>query len=210
MRHEKERTEIVHYGKLLYEKGLFAGTSGNISQRAEDNVMLITPSGSCKGLLALNEIIEVEIGSGKVIGEGRPSIETPFHLAFYRERPDVSAVVHCHPMFCTVLAVAGTKIVTDLTPEALMVLGKDVPLVPYATPGSEDLARSLKGGMGQASAYLLEKHGAITTGNSMKDASHRMETLEFMAQLQFHLMRLDKVEPLPHDEAEHILSMMRH
>lgn len=210
MRFENARSEIVHYGKLLYGKGLFVGTSGNISRRADDDVMLITPSGSCKGLLETADPIEVNISSGKVVGEGRPSIETPFHLAFYRERPDVKAVVHCHPMFCTVMAVTATKIVTSLTPEALMVLGKDVPMVPYATPGTEDLAGSLKGKMGQATAFLLEKHGAITTGNSMKDASHRMETLEFMAQLQYHLMRLGKVEPLPYNEAERILSMMKH
>jgi L-fuculose-phosphate aldolase len=210
MRHEKARSEMVNYGKLLYGKGLFVGTSGNISQRVDDDVMLITPSGSCKGLLEVTEPIEVDISSGKVIGEGRPSIETPFHLAFYQERPNVNAVVHCHPMFCTVLAVAGTKIVTSLTPEALMVLGKDVPMVPYATPGTADLAGSLKDNMGQASAFLMEKHGAIATGSSMKDASHRMETLEFMAQLQYHLMRLGKVEPLPYNEAERILSMMKH
>jgi L-fuculose-phosphate aldolase len=202
-------SEIVRYGELLYQKGLFVGTSGNISQRADD-IMLITPSGSCKGLLAVTDPIEVEISSGMVIGDGRPSIETPFHLAFYRERPEVNAVVHCHPMFCTVLAVTGTKVITSLTPEALMVLGKDVPMVPYATPGTEDLAGSLKGSMGSASAFLLEKHGAITIGSSMKEASHRMETLEFMAQLQYHLMRMGSVETLPSDEAERILSMMKH
>ena len=209
MNYAHEREEIVRYGGLLYEKTLVIGKSGNISVRKGD-VMLITPSGSCKGLLNENDIIEVDIASGSVIGKGKPSIETPFHLAFYRERPDVNAVVHCHPMFCTVMAVAGVGLETGLTPEALMVLGREVPMIPYATPGTEYLANMLRQSLGTAVSFILEKHGAIAVGGTMKEAFHRMETLEFMAELQYHLMKLGKVEPLPYNEVERILSMSKH
>ncbi|HSV42380.1 MAG TPA: class II aldolase/adducin family protein [Methanomassiliicoccales archaeon] len=203
------RLEIVEYGALLYEKGLMIGTSGNISIRGEDGIMLITPSGSCKGLLTAEDLIEVRIIDGSLVKGGKPSIETPFHLTFYRDRPDVNAVVHCHPMFCTVLAVAGVPLETGLTPESLMVLGLDVPTVPYATPGTEDLAQGLKG-TGRTCAFLLEKHGAITVGGSMKEAFHRMETLEFTAEMQYRLSLIEKGKPLPAGEREQILKMVKH
>jgi len=110
-------------------------------------------------------------------------------------------------MYCTIFAVAGLNVFTTLTPEALMVLGKEVPFVPYATPGSADLAEGLKENMGDATAFLLDKHGAITVGRSMKEAFHRMETLEFMAEMQFKLISIEKGDPLPTDEVQKILGM---
>ncbi len=94
MKDEKARKELVHYGKLLYEKGLVSGLAGNISLRMEGGRMLITPSGVCKGMLEAEKLVEIDIATGEVAAGGRPSIETPFHLAFYRGRPDVGAVVH--------------------------------------------------------------------------------------------------------------------
>ncbi|HNX47277.1 MAG TPA: class II aldolase/adducin family protein, partial [Methanomassiliicoccales archaeon] len=74
--------DVVRYGRLLYEKGLTNGTGGNISARVGD-MMVITPSGSCKGMLDQNELVTVDIVSGKAVS-GRPSMETPFHLTVYR------------------------------------------------------------------------------------------------------------------------------
>ncbi|OPY34139.1 MAG: L-fuculose phosphate aldolase [Methanomassiliicoccales archaeon PtaU1.Bin124] len=181
------REEIVKYGKMMYDRKLNTGASGNISARTEKGTMFITPSGSCKGLLEADQMVEISIADGKVIGTGRPSMETPFHLAFYRNRPDVMAVVHSHPMFCTVCACGNIKVRPNLTPEGLLVLGKDVPMVSYATPGSEDLAALVQGSMASANAFLLEKHGAITLGKDLAEAYFRMETLEYMAELQYHI-----------------------
>ncbi|QLH74718.1 MAG: class II aldolase/adducin family protein [Methanomassiliicoccales archaeon] len=205
MRFMKERAEIVRFGKYLYDKGLVTGTSGNISVRGDEDTMLITPSGACKGMLSVSDMIEVRISDGELLSEGRPSMETPFHLAFYRKRRDVNAVVHSHPLYCTIFAVAGLRVFTTLTPESLLVLGREVPYVPYATPGSEDLAEGLTENMGDANAFLLDKHGAIAVGGSLKDAFHRLETLEFMAEMQYRLIAIEKGDPLPMDEVEKIL-----
>jgi L-fuculose-phosphate aldolase len=207
MRFLEERSEIVKYGKYLYDKGLVSGTSGNISIKADDATMLITPSGACKGMLTVSDVIEVSIDDGRPLTDGKPSMETPFHLAFYRERKDVKAVIHTHPMYCTIFAVAGLRVFTSLTPEALLVLGREVPYVEYATPGSDDLAAGLKAAMGDAAAFLLDKHGAITVGRSMKEAYHKMETLEFMAEMQYRLIAIEKGDPLPTDEIEKIMNL---
>ena len=195
--------DVVRYGRLLYEKGLTNGTGGNISARVGD-MMVITPSGSCKGMLDQNELVTVDIVSGKAVS-GRPSMETPFHLTVYRKRPDVKGVVHVHPRFCTVLACANMLVDPALTPEGLMVLGRRVPLIPYATPGSDDLAMMLGREVESADAFLLESHGAIAVGKDLKDAFHRMETLEAHAELQYRLALLRKGRPLPEDEVRRIL-----
>jgi L-fuculose-phosphate aldolase len=106
---------------------------------------------------------------------------------------------------CTALAVKGIGVQTGLTPEGLLVLGREVPMVPYATPGTDDLAKVLSETSGNATAFLLEKHGAITVGKDMAEAFHRMETLEFMAQLQFNLHALGGAGPLPEDEICRVL-----
>jgi L-fuculose-phosphate aldolase len=196
---------MVDFGKLLYQKGLTVGTAGNISTRGENGTMLITPTSTCKGMLEEDRLVVIDIKCGKVLSGGRPSIETPFHLAFYRARPEVNAVIHTHPVYCTALAVKGIKVQPGLTPEGLLVLGREVPMVPYATPGTDDLAKALSDAMRTSNSFLLEKHGAIAVGRNMDEAFHRMETLEFMAQLQFNLQSLGGAEPLPEDEADRIL-----
>jgi len=205
------REDIVMFGKMLYDRKLNTGASGNISARTDKGTMLITPSGSCKGLLDADKLVEIWIDDGRIVGNGKPSMETPFHLAFYRNRPDVKAVVHSHPMFCTVCACGDLKVRPDLTPEGLLVLGREVPIVPYATPGTDDLASQLKGPMATANAFLLEKHGAITLGKDMAEAYYRMETLEYMAELLCRIesgpngVTLGKLRPLPPSEIERIL-----
>jgi len=202
---EAARREIVEYGKLLYQKGLTVGTAGNISLRGEGRTMLITPTNTCKGMLEEDRLVLIDLDDGKVLGGGRPSIETPFHMALYRARPEVNAVIHTHPVYCTAMAVKGIRIQPGLTPEGLLVLGREVPMVPYATPGTDDLAKVLSETSGNATAFLLEKHGAITVGKDMAEAFHRMETLEFMAQLQFNLHALGGAMPLPEDEICRVL-----
>ncbi|HEY3421234.1 MAG TPA: class II aldolase/adducin family protein [Methanomassiliicoccales archaeon] len=202
---EEARREIVEYGKLLYQKGLTVGTAGNISLRGEGRTMLITPTSTCKGMLDPDRLVLIDLDEGKVLSGGRPSIETPFHLALYRTRPEVNAVIHTHPAYCTALAVKGIKVQPGLTPEGLLVLGRDVPMVPYATPGTADLAKALSEAPSAAMAFLLEKHGAIAVGKDMSEAFHRMETLEFMAHLQCNVRSLGGAEQLSPAEVDRIL-----
>ncbi len=200
------RRDIVHYGRLLYERRLTTGTSGNVSVRLNDGTMLITPTGVCKGMLREYDLIKVDIGTGRTVSEGKPSMETPFHQAAYLARRNVGAVIHCHPIFATVLACSNVPPRTDLTPEGLMVL-KDVPVIPYAQPGSEALARNIGEALGKASACLLENHGAIAVGRSVEEAYHRIETLETLSELTVRCEHYKGLRPLPPEERQKILDM---
>ena len=187
----------------LYDRGLTVSAGGNMSMRLDEDHILITPSGRNKGLIEPGDLVKVTM-DGEVVGKGRPSIETGIHLALYDKNVNINAVVHCHPLHCTVLAVRSEKMRTDLTPEGVLLLG-DVPLVGYFTPGTRELVNAVAE-RSSSMAMLMERHGAITQGGSLEEAYNRMEELEFQARLQ--LMAGD-VEGLPDEEIKRILGVLK-
>jgi L-fuculose-phosphate aldolase len=202
------RKEIVEAGKVLYQLRLVSGTGGNISGRIDEEAIIITPTGVCKGIMKAYDLSRMLIKTGEVTAGGKASMETPFHLAFYRQRKDVGAVIHCHPLFCTLLSVTGETVRTDLTPEGLLVL-KEVAFIPYATPGSDRLAKNLIEGMNGHDAFILENHGAITVGKDIADACHKMETLEFLAELQVRARGNSNLKGLSAEEKARIMTLTK-
>jgi L-fuculose-phosphate aldolase len=203
MKIERElRQELADIARLVYDRRLTFGSGGNISARLDQRTMLITPSGRLKGLLRPEEMIRVDIPDGRIEGDKKPSMEAPFHLAFYRTRPDVGAVIHCHPLSCTSLAVMGRRLRSTITPEGVLVLGDFVPTVDYATPGTEGLADKIVAGIGTADVCILSRHGALTVGKDLLDAFNKMETMEYIATLQLKCEELGDLEELPEEEVE--------
>jgi len=200
------RKEIIDYGKALYDRRLVAGMSGNISGRIDDDAMVITPSGHCKGHMKPFDLVRMLIKSGEVTAGSNPSMETPFHLSFYRTRDDIGGVVHAHPLYCTLLACSGRTVRTDFTPEGLIYLGK-VAFVPYAPPGSKELADNLHAAMPDRNAFIMENHGAIAVGKDVAEAYYRLETLEFLAEMQVRAEGPGDVKGLKEDEVRRILGI---
>lgn len=209
MSEAEKREELASFGKLLYERRLTFGSGGNISCRLDEGTMLITPSGTCKGLLRPEQIIRVDIGTGRAEEGKRPSMETPFHLEFYRTRPQAGAVIHCHPLSCTVLAVLARPLRPAITPEGVLVLGDYIPFIKYGTPGSEDLAEKMVRGIGVSNVCLMQSHGALAVGKDLMDAFNRMETLEYIATLQLRCEEVGELVELPEEEVERILMMTK-
>ena len=184
----------------LYERKLTVSAGGNMSIRLDDGI-LITPSGRNKGLLIPEDMVKLTF-DGKVVGEGKPSIEHRFHLALYNKNQDTNAIVHCHPLHCTALAVKGERIKSDLTPEGVLLLG-DVPMIDYFTPGSDELVKAVEA-CSDSKAMLMKRHGALTQGRTMEEAYNRMEELEFQAQLQ---LMIGRAKGLPKAEVEKLKRM---
>jgi len=184
----------------LYQKDLLVSAGGNVSIRIDDG-FLITPSGRNKGSLSPEDLVKMNM-NGKAVGKGKPSIEYKFHLSLYNLRNDTNAIVHCHPIYCTALSVKNEKIRTDLTPEGVILLG-DVPMVPYRTPGSDELVQEIEK-ISKSSAALMENHGAVTQGKTMEEACNRMEELEFQAHLQ---LVVGPVTGLPREEISKLRKM---
>jgi len=196
------RTRLIECCRLLYNRNLTVSAGGNMSVRVGDHI-LITPSGVNKGLVSEEDLVLMDL-KGNVISGGKPSIEHKFHLALYKANPEVNAVVHCHPLYCLVLATRGEEINSTLTPEGVLLLDV-VPTVRYETPGSDALVKAVAE-HSDAPAMILAKHGAITQGRSLEEAFNRMEELEFQAHLQILLGK--DAESLPQEEID-ILREMR-
>ncbi len=194
-REKRAGDEIVTVCRRLYERGLIAGPDGNVSVRLETGAILITPSGRSKIDVTADTLIMVD-ASGRVIdGDGRPSSEMRMHLRIYQRRPDVHAIVHAHPPTATGFAVAGQSFSAPVLPEVILQMGT-VPLVPYATPGTDALPDSLEPFLMHHDAFLLANHGATTLGSTLEIAHQRMESLEHAARIVFVARSLGTVNEL--------------
>ena len=203
MNEQYARERLAEICKLLYVRKITVSAGGNMSVRLNGSEVLITPSGTNKGMLRPEDMVKMDL-DGNVLSGGKPSIEHRFHLALYRMNPDTNAVVHCHPLHCTALAVSGKPVRCNITPEGVLLLG-NVPMVPYHTPGSEELVEAVAK-EGHAAAMLMEKHGALTQGRTLEEAYDRMEELEFQAELQ---IVAGGAEDLPADEIKKLERMRK-
>jgi len=192
---ETLRHTIVNVGRLLYERGLIVAGDGNISARLSDELILTTPSGCCKGMLAPEDMVIVDM-EGRPRGERRPSTELQLHLAVYRHRPDVQAVVHAHPPTAVACTLAGVRMDERLLPEAIITLGA-VPTAPFALSGTPEMYEAITPLLPDHNAILLSHHGALTVGRDLMQAFHRMEQVEHMAKILFMARQLGGARPLP-------------
>lgn len=196
---EKTRERLVAYSKLLFERGYVTAKNGNVSARAGRCTVLITPSSSSLGFVKKGDLVEVDMEGKKIRGGKNPSLELPFHLAAYRSRPDVRAVVHAHPAYLTAFSLVGKAPREILLPEFVVSVGA-LEFLPYATPGSARLAEMVAGAARHANALVLANHGAITVGRDIEEAYMRMEDLEHTAKVEWHAERLGKIVPIPGKE----------
>lgn len=195
------RRAICAVGQRLYALFLVAGNDGNISVRLGDDHILVTPSGVSKGSLKPEDMVVVTL-EGKVLSAAagrRPSSESRMHLAIYRHRPDVRAVVHAHPPTATGLAVAGVGLDRVFLPEAVIRTGP-IPLVPYTIPGGEELPESIVPYVRNHDALLLGNHGVVAYAADLWEAQARLETVELTARIYLAAQAAGNVNYLTEDQ----------
>jgi L-fuculose-phosphate aldolase len=186
---------IVRVCRRLYERGLVAGPDGNVSARLADDTILVTPAGRSKVDVEPHDLVLVDSRGEVLAGDARPSSELKMHLRIYERRRDVRAVVHAHPPTATGFAVAGESFVAPVLPEVILQMGT-VPLVPYATPGSDALADLFEPYLERHDAFLMANHGATTVGATLEQAHQRMESLEHAARILLAARTLGRVNAL--------------
>ena len=194
------RREIVEIGRWMWKKGYVAANDGNISARLSDGTLLVTPSGVSKGRMTAEMILRLDT-RGNVEGHGRISTEVRMHQEVYRQRSDVSAVVHAHPIYATTFAAAELGLERPLLPEIIVFLDK-IPLASYATPSTDEVPDSIRELIADHNALLLSHHGALTVGRTLEEAYLAMERVESYAQIVFNLMLLDRVREIPPEAVE--------
>jgi L-fuculose-phosphate aldolase len=193
------RREIVTVCRRLYDRGLIAGPDGNVSARIANDRILVTPAGMSKVDVTIDDLVELALDGRHVRGSRRASSEIAMHLRIYQRRSDVQAVVHAHPPTATGFAVAGESFAACVLPEVIFQVGW-VPLVPYATPGTADLADRFDPYLAQHDAFLMANHGATTVGGTLLVAHQRMESLEHSARILLTARLLGRVNTLSSDD----------
>ena len=186
MKHQDLREEVARIARQMISSGLVTGTSGNVSARTPEGNVLITPSGLDYGQLEPDDVVLVDLEKNVLEGALEPSSETPMHTGIYRARPRVDAVVHTHSRFATTLACLSLEI--PPVHYMLTTLSQDgrIPLAPYATYGTEELAGYASESLGESrNACLLQNHGTITVGESAEEAFSRTVVLEEMAEVYY-------------------------
>jgi ribulose-5-phosphate 4-epimerase/fuculose-1-phosphate aldolase len=184
MTEEYSRQAIVRWARSLFDRGLTAGSSGNISVR-HDDFYLMTPTNSCLGFLDPARLSKLDL-SGSLISGDPPTKELPLHLSFYETRPSARAVVHLHSTYSTALSCLSDtdpdNAVPPITPYVVMRVGR-VPVVPYTRPGSPDVSIHIRAKAGSHAAILLGNHGPVVAGSSLEAAVFAIEELEETAKL---------------------------
>jgi L-fuculose-phosphate aldolase len=201
MRPPELAREVVHCCRALWQRGLTAGGDGNISVRSGPDRLLVTPRGMLKCELQPEDLVEVDLAGRHLDGCRKASTELDLHLRVYRRRPDCGAVVHAHPPAATAFAVAGEAIPDDVLPEITLLMG-DVPVVPYATPGTPELGDAVESYLTGREAVLLANHGALTWGADLTQARIRMESLEHGARILLAARSLGRVNRLTREQTD--------
>ncbi|RKX94503.1 MAG: class II aldolase/adducin family protein, partial [Spirochaetes bacterium] len=184
MIYKKERNETAAYMRRLYDKDLTTCSGGNISFRPTEDRVLITASSIDKAYLRAKDIAVLTLEGENLTPALKTSIETQMHLAIFRNRPDVLAIVHAHPLHASLFTASQKKIKTGILAEARFMLGEPV-LAPYALMGTDSLAEIVGGTFKDksVSVVLMENHGIITVGRNLHQAYDRMEVLEAAARM---------------------------
>lgn len=192
----RQREQIVDFGKSLYERGLTAGSSGNLSVRLSDG-WLLTPTNASLGRLDPAQLSKLD-WDGNLISGAPPSKEAFLHRAMYAERGGAGAIVHLHSTHsAAVSCMCGLNhddCIPPLTPYFVMKVGR-LPLVPYHRPGDPALAGAIGAMARKHSAVLLANHGPVVSGSSLEAAVYAAEELEETAKL-FLLLRDVPTRPL--------------
>lgn len=201
----RTRNAICEIGKLCYAKGFIVGADGNISARLSDGTIVITPAGAMKGFLAPQHLAHVD-SKGRVLDEGpRCSTETGIHLVSYEERPDMRAVLHCHPPHAVALTIAGIDLQTPVIPEIIVTIG-GIPTAPFGTPGTPELPESIRAIVRCSDTVVMKNHGSVTLGKNLLEAFKKLDMLEHTAKILWlaHVVK-GRLDPLPPEAVRKLL-----
>lgn len=178
----RQERAILAAGRSLVADGLVIGTVGNVSAR-RDGELRITPTRRAYETMRRRDLVRVDAASGRPLStDARPSRELPLHLAVYRARPDVAAVIHTHSPYATAWSFFDEPFEPELEDLAYYGIG-EIRTAAWAPPGSDELAHNVSHALGRANAVLLGQHGVLTTGTSVDEALNAARVVEHQAQV---------------------------
>ena len=203
-----EAEELVAMARKMLAMGLVTGTSGNLSVRGE-GVVLITPSGVDYETMRPEDLVAVNLDGSVVTPGTKPSVDTMSHVAIYRARPDVGAIIHTHSPHAAAFSTLGREIPPLIT-EAAGFLGGAVRVMDYLPPASPEHGHRAAEGLGADRAVLLPNHGVIATGETARKAFHAAVAVEESAQVAFLALQLGTPSLVPAEEIARMSDFIHH
>ena len=199
------RNAICEIGSLCYQRSYIVGADGNISGRLSDGTMIITPAGAMKGFLSPRNLAHVDMRGESVDDGPKCSSEVGIHIVSYEERPEMKAVLHCHPPHCVAMTVAGIDLQVPIIPEIVVTIG-GIPTTPYATPGTDELPDSIRDVVRCSDTLVMKNHGSVTVGTNLLDAYKKLDMIEHTARILWlaHAVR-GGIDPLPDEAVQKLL-----
>lgn len=189
--HEEERRKVLEIARKMVHTGEVIGTSGNVSMRlqpkaeGEDELYAITPSGMEYDELDIEDIVITNVKGKRVKEAGgkrnSPSVERILHIGIYQQRPDVNGIIHTHSIYPVTVSLLVDELPNDELPpileEQAIFLGGAIKIAEFAPTGSPELAQKVHAAIGEMSAVILRRHGAVCVGSTLDKAFRNVQLL---------------------------------
>src|SRR5947209_10536683 len=204
----KLKEEICEIGRRLYNKGFAAANDGNITTRLNEREVLCTPTMVSKGFMKPEDVCRVDYEGKQLAGAKKRTSEVLLHLAVYKTRPDVHAVVHCHPPYATAFAVAQEPIPKCVLPEVEVFLG-EVPIARYETPGGPKFAETILPYVKDCNTIILANHGTVSFGPDLEKAYFNTEIIDAYCKILILARQLGRVNYFSNQETKELLDLKK-
>ena len=199
-----QRNEIVLYGRKLITSRLTTGSGGNLSIiNRREGLVAISPSGVEYCDMQPDDVVIVDLDGNVKEGRFVPSSELSAHLALYRQRDDIGSVLHTHSVYATTIACLNWEL--PAVHYLVGFAGTKVPLAPYATYGSFELAENICNTIGQGNAVLMANHGLITVAGDLRTAFVIAEEIELVARIFYQAKCAGEPVILPDEEMNRVI-----
>lgn len=208
MNERQLKEQICEIGRRLYNRGFAAANDGNITIRLNDRELLCTPTMVSKGFMKPEDICKVDYEGKQLAGSRKRTSEVLLHLAVYKNRPDVQAVVHCHPPYATAFAVAHEPIPKCVLPEVEVFLG-EVPIAKYETPGDQRLPDTIVPYVKDCNTILLANHGTVTFGPNLENAYFNTEIIDAYCKILLLAKQLGRINYFNDTKTTELLNLKK-
>jgi L-fuculose-phosphate aldolase len=207
--HDRKVKELIcEIGRRVYNKGFAAANDGNLSIRVGENEVVCSPTMICKGYMTPEDICAVDLEGKQIGGTRKRTSEILLHLSIMKARPDVKAVVHCHPPHATAFAVAGEPIPQCILPEVEVFMG-EIPIAPYETPGTQKFADTVLPFLKGTSCIILKNHGTVSFGKNLEEAFWKTEILDSYCRILMLARQLGRVDYFTQQQTNELLDLKK-
>ena len=210
-KYSEEVRDFTRVCKRLADRMYVTSQGGNLSYKLEENLVLISPTCVCKSDISEMDVVFIDLEGRTVEGTRKPTGEVPMYLNFYRDRPDIKSVIHCHPPYTNTFAILkGTNwLMRPVFPETVAEVGP-VPLVPYGEPLTQRLADNFAPYVKKYNAFLMESHGlTILSPADICRTMQLVDILEVSAISMLQALAVGQIKELTPEDVQNLENTMR-